>query len=281
MSVELPYTFRSPEGLLAHYTDAAAAFEHILPEQRLRMSPYHTMRDPVESQDILPMMSWMGDPPGADRAPWAVLGDIKRARDAMRVLAFSGDAGDGAGLRDPTFDCSWARPRMWEQYGDNHAGACLLFDRSRLEANLRQELGEERLFIGDVRYDRQGIAASPGQHVMDERVFDETKRQQAVADHIDRYRDDFFFLKSDDFETEAEYRVVLRTDDESPVGYTTDDQGYAYVGYGDALVAVVLGLHFPEWQRPGARQLCDGAGVKMLRMWWERGTPFLLGTGES
>ena len=102
-----------------------------------------------------------------------------------------------------------------------------------------------------------------------------------VADHIDKYRHDFFFLKSDDFATESEYRVVLKTDDQPPVGYTTDDEGYAYVEYGDALVAVVLGLHVPKWQRAGARELCAGAGVKMPRMWWERGTPILLGLGES
>jgi hypothetical protein len=137
----------------------------------------------------------------------------------MRVLAFSGGAGDGVGLRSPTFDCSWARPRMWEQYGDNHTGACLLFERGRLEATLMNELGEERIFFGDVTYDREGIAASRVQHVTDERIFDKKQRQKAVADHIDKYRDDFFLLKSDDFETEAEYRVVLKTDDQSPVGY--------------------------------------------------------------
>jgi hypothetical protein len=199
----------------------------------------------------------------------------------MRVLAFSGDAGDGVGLRSPTFDCSWARPRMWEQYGDNHTGACLLFERGRLEATLMNELGEERIFFGDVTYDREGIAASRVQHVTDERIFDKKQRQKAVADHIDKYRDDFFLLKSDDFETEAEYRVVLKTDDQSPVGYTTDEQGYAYVGYGDALVAVVVGHDWPLWQKPGARELCDRAGVKLLRMWWERGTPVLLWTGEE
>ena len=41
----------------------------------------------------------------------------------------------------PAFDCSWARPRMWEQYGDNHAGACLLFDRGRFEAILHHRFG--------------------------------------------------------------------------------------------------------------------------------------------
>jgi hypothetical protein len=106
-------------------------------------------------------------------------------------------------------------------------------------------------------------------------------RQQAVADHIDKYRDDLFLLKSDDFETEAEYRVVLKTDDQAPVGYTTDEMGYAYVPYGDALVAVVVGRHFPLWQKRGAREFCDGAGVKLLRMWWEGGTPLLLWTAEA
>ena len=85
----------------------------------------------------------------------------------MRVLAFSRDAGDGVRLRDHAFDCSWARPRMWEQYGDNHTGACLLFDRGRLEATLMNDVGEERLYVGGVTYHREGIAASPGQHMTD------------------------------------------------------------------------------------------------------------------
>jgi hypothetical protein len=170
---------------------------------------------------------------------------------------------------------------MWEQYGGNHAGACLLFDRGRFEAVLHNDVGEENLYIGDVRYDRQGIAASPFPHVTDERILDPEQRQSAVADHIDRYRGDFFFLKSDDFETEAEYRVVLKTKDEPPAGYTTDEQGFAYVGYGHALVAVVLGRRFPPWQTAGAREVC-GARVKMLRMRWDlQGAPYLLGTGES
>jgi hypothetical protein len=267
------YEFKGPEGLLAHYTTAVAAFEHILPERRLRMSPYHRMRDPVESQDLLPLISYRGERPPEDARVDEVWAAFKAARDAMRVLAFSGDVGDGKGLRDRRFDCSWARPRMWEQYGDDHTGGCLLFDRDRLEAILRKDVGDENLYHGDVRYKREGIAGSRWRLFTDERIFDPDQRQRAVADHIGRYRDDFFFLKSDDFETEAEYRVVLNTDDESPAGYATDEQGFAYVGYGDALVAVVLGSKFPPWQRAGARELCDGEGVKLLGMGWDNGTP--------
>jgi hypothetical protein len=278
MTVDSPYTFRRPDGLLAHYTSASAAFEHILPERQLRMSPYRRMRDPVESQDVLPVISWSGERPRTDEAMWEVLGYIKTARDAMRVLAFSCDASDDFAT-DRAFDCCWARPRMREQYGTNHTGACLLFDRPRLEAVIARELGSDRVYIGNVDYAREGIAGSPVQHMSDDRIFDDRERQDAVTDHIDKFRQDFFFLKSDDFATEAEYRIVLKTDAAAPRGYTTDEQGNAYVGYGNALVAVVLGRHFPRWQQPGAQQSCDDAGVKMLRMWWERGRPVVLGVG--
>ena len=280
MTIEAPYTFRRPEGLLAHYTDAAAVFEHILPDRRLRMSPYRKMRDPAENQDFVPGIAWSGDQPRADDASARVYEYIKRVRDAMRVLSFTRDAADQPGSSDPEFDCCWARPRMWEQYGDDHQGACLLFARDRLERAVGDQLGEERLLHGDVDYTRAGIAESAARTIIDDRIFDDEQRELAVTEYIDRNRRDFFFVKSDDFETEAEYRIVLKTDDEAATGeLVTDSEGYVYVGYGDALVAVVLGLHFPPWQRPGAQQSCDGADVKLLRMWWEHARPILLGVG--
>ena len=44
----------------------------------------------------------------------------------------------------------------------------------------------------------------------------------------------------------------------------------------DALVAVIVGERFPEWQRAGASELCDVAGVPLSRMHWEHGRPFVL-----
>jgi len=45
-----PPKIREPGRWLAHYTTAVAAFEDILPKRRLRMSPYHLMRDPAETR---------------------------------------------------------------------------------------------------------------------------------------------------------------------------------------------------------------------------------------
>ena len=43
-----------------HYTTRDAAFGHILPTRKLRMSPYSAMRDPLEKQEVA--------------VPWQLLG---------------------------------------------------------------------------------------------------------------------------------------------------------------------------------------------------------------
>jgi hypothetical protein len=65
---------------------------------------------------------------------------------------------------------------------------------------------------------------------------------RAVRDYIKTNRDAYFFLKSDDFATEHEYRVLL----------ADGDGDHISIEYSDSLVGVVLGERFPAWQEPGA-----------------------------
>ena len=63
----------------------------------------------------------------------------------------------------------------------------------------------------------------------------------AVRDYLEANRDAYFFLKSDDFATEHEYRVVL----------AGGDGDHISIDYSKSLVGVVLGERFPAWQVPG------------------------------
>ena len=42
-----------------------------------------------------------------------------------------------------------------------------------------------------------------------DRIFDQARQANAVIEHVERNREDFFFLKRDDFATEYEDRVVV------------------------------------------------------------------------
>ncbi len=258
------YTFTKPEGLLAHYTTSSAVFEHIVPTRTLRLSPYRLMRDPVENKVITPNIYWDGV--DVDREMDELDALLKAARDRMRVMSFTHDADQHA--HESVFDCCWSRPRMWEQYGDVHRGACLLFDRSLLEAAIADAWPPETTYLRNVDYSPEGIVGSPARGLIDRRTFlgEGETLTNAVAEYVAQRRDAFFFLKSDDFATEYEYRIVL----------AVEDDDYAYIEFRDALVGVVLGERFPVWQRPAAIAACSEIDVKLGRMHWEHGRPHVL-----
>jgi len=154
---------------------------------------------------------------------------------------------------------------MWEQYADVHRGACLLFDRSALEHAIRDAWSHERTYLGNVTYTREGIATTAVRTLIDQRIFDGRTLAQGVAEYVEQHHDGLFFLKSDDFATEYEYRVVLAAGD--------DD---AYIAYREALIGVVLGERFPAWQRSAASAACSARGIKLGRMHWEHGRPYVL-----
>ena len=267
------YVLAKPEGLLAHYTKASTAFEDILPG-KLRLSPYRKMRDPAEHKDIEPSIGSPRHGSDADRDFADVWARIKTIRDRMRVLSLTRDS-EEPGDTFPEFDCCCSRPRMWEQYGDDHRGACLLFDRSRLERAVRAD--KRTRHFRDVEYDRQASIEPFQRGLSANEILRDRDPDRAVADHIDAHSDAFFFLKSDDFRTEWEYRVVLTAGD--------DRDEYAYLDYRDSLVAVVLGERVPEWQRPGAVDTCSkfevklGGKVKLGRMKWCHGRPRVFPVG--
>lgn len=261
------YTLTKPEGLLAHYTKASTAFEHILPG-KLRLSPYRLMRDPAENKNIEPSTVTRHGQSAFTEA-WAL---IKAERDRMRVLSLTRDAKDAD--KPTSFDSCWARPRMWEQYGDDHRGVCLLFDPTRLEhAICEQRPDEHTRRVGDVEYRRDGSAEVYRRTLNADQILSDAEPARAAADYINMNRDAHFFLKSDDFATEYEYRVVLAAD------HDCDD--YAWINYEDSLEGVVLGERVPEWQRAGAIEACSTlevklGKVKLGRMEWENGRPHVI-----
>ena len=214
----------------------------------------------------------------------AISDTVQSIRNSMRVFSLTRDVRDDdrrrhSPQRSPdTFDCCWARPRMWEQYGDKHRGACLLFDKDRLHNAFRQQMPPQNephrptRHMGEVEYTPAGIADS---HVVgtisaDDTMFANPRVGVArrVARHIDANYHDYYFLKTDDWASEYEYRVVLVSETGDP---------HAFVEYRNALVAVMVGHLFPPYQVAGAQALCEPQDVALRQMLWYNGAP-LAGT---
>lgn len=269
-----------PSRFLAHYTRADIAFSHILPSGKLKMSPYAAMRDPFENKrPALAVAKPTAHDDDWDPAPdvWGkhfrytqIADAIARTRDQLRLLSLTqGDKRLGTDAEAP-FRQPWSRPRMWEQYGEIHAGVCLVFDKAQLVSSIQAELSRAGVYWeGDVIYTVAGFAASEGALIAPEdfamkHLPDDARR------HVEEHSRDFFFLKTEDWASEFEYRFVLQ--DSNGAGLA-DAATPRYVSYGNALRYVVIGERFPSWQVEGARKAVRWR--RLHRIVWDEGFPQL------
>lgn len=206
----------------------------------------------------------------------------------VKVLCFTQDAPfkhDAERL----FSFGYARPRMWEQYGDDHRGVCLCFQRDEVLATLELEANGDypastvpagAYRHGAVAYRRTG----PDQKALTAPLASVTTNPWEVAssdeayeflvEHRDALWGELLFAKLDDWEGEREYRwVMLRRDDPNPV----------FVPYRTTLRSIIVGEEFPDWALPSLQGLntsrwAYGEPIEpaaLYRLRWDRQIPRL------
>jgi hypothetical protein len=262
--------------LLAHYTCAATCFDHILPTRKLRLSAFALMSDPRENKDwvryaVNRQVRTSGRPQEVLKAmsePFPVdLNQATQSANAMRqqgtkILALTAESSERSPLED--FKRAYAKPRMWERYGDSHRGVCLVFDRDELHRRCVAQLetigttwnrdvvyDNGALVDGGIqgfRLDGAAIAAAGGGDVA-----------KGLAAHLQENYQLLFFTKMEDYRDEQEYRYVV---------FDGSQEDYVHVDLGDALVAVVLAEAFPESGREDAGAMCMDQGVAIRVMEW-------------
>jgi Protein of unknown function (DUF2971) len=252
--------FRHEAGdYLFHYTTLATAVEHILPTRKFRMSPFSQMRDPREShQWAASGATYDPAPMGENELFFGFSERLMEEKATFKVMSLTRDI-----ERPPPngiFGRGFARPRLWEQYGGNHAGVCLCFDRSALLAELEPQLSR----LGAMRHD-EVVYEDDQIHVLhfDMREVVDRGIDPVLDQLLDRNTDELFFKKLRDWETEFEYRFIVRTSDHEPV----------LVNIANALRGVVLGPLVSTQYLPAVRALCDPADVKIARLIWWNGRP--------
>lgn len=258
-----------PGSYFFHYTNREAAFEHILPSGRLRLSPYTQVNDPLENKPWLIAAGYAVDE-SSDDAEQAqhvehlkFLSGTSAVWDAAKLLALTVDAPPEAGYggHAEPFGRGWARARMWDQYAEGHRGVCLLFDQDRLTKNLRGSLRKQGIpapWRGAVVYTPEGPSELLSM------ALEGKVTPRGVADFIEQHQDALFFRKATDWATEFEYRFVVT----GPA-----DSEFVEVDYGDALEAVIVGERFPPWQWASAVESCQRAGVEAWRLDWSTRRP--------
>ncbi|MFZ0052720.1 MAG: hypothetical protein WAK96_13175, partial [Desulfobaccales bacterium] len=135
--------FIKTEDALFHYTKAATVIEHILPTMSLKFSLFKDTNDPREYKER--RFGFIGfnefSLPSAAEAEKLSKKVDQIIRNKYRVASFCSNyrpiliLENGNDLEDPyaILHEGWKKSRMWSQYGDNQAGACVVFSKQNLE----------------------------------------------------------------------------------------------------------------------------------------------------
>jgi hypothetical protein len=254
---------KQPGTTLFHYTQLSTAVEDILPEFQFRLSPFSMMRDPRESGWWGLASAWFGDPPDAAQTAQELDLRFNLIKATFKVMSLTQDDPD-EGV-DSIYRCGFARPRLWEQYGGNHRGVCLCFDKQALIETLHARFASfSTRRDGAVTYEDGPIATAALYADLAKAI--EAGGDRFLGEHLARHMNELFFKKNTDWATEFEYRFVVRTDDEAP----------AFVDVAPALRAVIVGWLVARPYLPAFRALCEQHDVGLFRLEWNVGKPILL-----
>jgi hypothetical protein len=258
--------FLNPEELVYHYAAADTALNHILPSSQLRLSPYETTNDPAETKSWVFGLATSGP---EDLGSYPFIDTSRRFSDLLkrnaRLVCFSTDTAPLTG--DDNADIlkrGFAKPRMWAQYGRNHSGVCLVFNKARLTEKLRSCAPSSPLMTGLVKYrDRVPLGLS-AEFVLDVHRWELLGPEEYARQHIVRHYRALFLEKLLDWRNESEWRAILWSEGTEPL----------YCPYGDALVGVIHGAHIDLQTSVKIAESTDDSLVAHMGLTWKNSAPW-------
>ena len=265
-------SIKSVDKYLYHYTKCETAIDFILKDNTLRLNNYNKTNDPKEVKD------WqfdIGSNEGADLgkynsnelSTWL----SKELKEKTRLLCFSQDTAPLSGnhLSD-IFNRGFCKPRMWAQYGDNHRGLCLVFDRVKLTHQINEQLARNHLVLdSQVKYRNRNVipnlfASDDQQYCINIDHLQKVGKVKYVADHLAMHFERLFFEKMNDWSGENEWRCIVFSDSEADL----------YVNYGNSLVGVMFGDNTEEDDIISVMNMTNRTGVSHMGLKWKNCSPW-------
>lgn len=261
-------TLKDQSEFVYHYTRAATAIDWILSTGRIKLGAYATTNDPKEVKQWT--FSLANVPPSEgyikiDAVSIPLSAAIKRQ---AHIFCSSIDTGlvEGPGYE---IHCrGFARPRMWDQYGDKHKGLCLVFRSSRLDELFVEQHADKDVFSGRVIYQDRSPYNDlrwPSPYLIDYLRFKASGPDRYVRDHLHLHRKHFFFEKATDWRDEHEQRWLVLDECAAEV----------FLSYKDALVGVAFGEDCSPADVQACVRLARRPGTDFAQLRWKNSAPLL------
>ena len=262
------YGVKSANQYLYHYTGADIARDFVLKNRTLKLGRILDTNDPRETKDW-EFNLWTA---GAHDTGQYKMAETSRwlssaLKSNVRIACFCQDraplTGDHVG---EILQRGFAKPRMWAQYGRNHSGVCLVFDREKLLDSVRKNLNGNTCWVGNVSYRDHFIvrALTRNEFMIDVDELELVGPDRYAANHLVRHHDELFFEKLQDWRDETEWRMMVYGPGSDPI----------FLPIEQALVGVMHGAS----TRPEASEeiiaLTDIEQVEHMGLVWKNSNPW-------
>ena len=250
-----------------HYTKKSTAIEKILPSMQLTFNSISNTNDPRETKAL--GMSFILNPAN-DPDLWKLLDEriFHIHKNEFKQLSFSEDFPNNKTQNNDLFRFGYSRSRMWAQYAEEGSGLCLELDKTRLGKCIKDNYKspEHREFSGSVIYDNKKSSdpLPPGIPFPDREklgLLDESIRKYFFTNNKQ-----IFFYKSEDWQSENEFRWILHCRD-----FANDH----YISIPDSLKSIIVGPDFPKVYEPSLISICAEWKIPIGKLYWPDGCPLL------
>lgn len=132
----VPEIYRESD-MIYHYTSTETALLNILPDRKIRLSPRDKSNDPIENTGLFYSFSGEQSVPEAEYESIAydIKEEVKSVMDRAKQLCLCKNhkIENEDSIRYLPFEkYGFAKPRMWDQYGDKYQGICLALSKREL-----------------------------------------------------------------------------------------------------------------------------------------------------
>ncbi len=217
--MNIPKIFQSDDTIY-HYTSSEKALLYILKKMKLRLSPRSFSHDPIENtKDFIYYEQ-------RDTNLLKIGKKISEELEKAKQISFCKNKPDDIEKGIPTIypfeKYGFAKPRMWDNYGDKYKGVCIALSK----AKLKNAIKDTKLFDNDdndVEYLNYNEFSIKHQNI----VWKDSKKY-TYEYYIEHFKKRLFY-KHKDYGMENEYRIC-----------SLSDEPYDYIDISDSIIGLII-----------------------------------------
>lgn len=216
----IPHIFQNDDTIY-HYTSSETALLHIFKDMKLRLSPRLNSSDPIENTKEFISNSGESNPE-LIKIGREISSQLKKAKQISFCKNKTYDLKKGIPTYYPFEKYGFAKPMMWNNYGDKYKGVCIALSKNKLQDTIRNTV----LFDNnnnDVEYINYNEFLVKHHSISWKDT--ETNTFNYFLSHFKKR----LFYKHKDYEMENEYRIC-----------SLSNEPFDYIDISDSIVGLVI-----------------------------------------